>query len=175
MDSYQHVPSLESTKPPASMSSAETRTMSTDVTKPSSHTVPPAMGYQHGSQNGAKPTNTALNVSTATKSALLERITSTNNPMTSGLLVQNSMLAGHLTGLIPISRNSSAIAAGSLGSNVLRQGQLMPGAGSELQTLYLTQRHQTVAPELWSVVDVCHFLKYNDCSSYVEIFHRKVS
>ncbi|XP_052228167.1 MBT domain-containing protein 1-like isoform X1 [Dreissena polymorpha] len=171
---YQHVPSLESNRPPQEMSSAETRTKSTDVTKPSSHTVPTVTGSQHASQNGTKPTNAALNVSTATKSALLERITSTNNPMTSGLLVQNSMLAGHLTGLIPISRSSSSvIAASSPGSNILRQGQVMQGAVSELQTLYLTQRHQTVAPELWSVVDVCHFLKYNDCSSYVEIFHRK--
>ena len=121
--------------------------------------------------------NSSSSVSVTTKSALLERITS-SNPATTTNILQTSMLAGHLTGAIPISRNSALVpTSGNAGSVGHTPGsRTAQNGGTEVpQTLYLTQRHQTVAPENWTVLDVCHFLKYNDCSSYVEIFHRKVS
>lgn len=118
-------------------------------------------------------------VSIATKSALLEHITSSGNQINSS----NLLLAGHLTGAIPISRNSGLVSTsgtitGNQTVNIINKNQTglqtQSVYVSEPQTLYLTQRHQTVPPEQWTVVDVCHFLKYNDCSAYVEIFHRKV-
>lgn len=125
-------------------------------------------------KNTLQPTT---NVSVATKTALLERIASTGNQITPS----NLLLAGHLTGAIPITGNSGLVATNTSSNqsvNILSKNQsaiqTQSVLMSEPQTLYLTQRHQTVAPEQWSVVDVCHFLKYNDCSAYVEIFHRKV-
>lgn len=120
-------------------------------------------------------------VSTTTKSALLERITSSTNSVTQNM--QSSMLAGHLTGTIPIRQNSGLIPTttpATAGSQMVvtgNQSSVLAGTQhvSEPQTLYLTQRQQSLSPEQWSVKDVCHFLKYNDCSAYVEIFHRKVS
>ena len=140
----------------------------------------------------------------STKSALLERI----NANTANNLNQNTLLAGHLTGAIPLKLNSGLVsttqaklpgtspaillAQSTSGSS---QGQLSttspalllsqsrPGTQTvvqqqpvpETQTLYLTQRQQTYSPEDWTIIDVCHFLKYNDCSSHVETFHRNVS
>jgi hypothetical protein len=97
--------------------------------------------------------------------------------------LKTSMLAGHLTGAIPIRQNSGLVpttspaTAGSQTVILGNQSNLLPGpqqSVSEPQTLYLTQRQQSLSPDQWSVIDVCHFLKYNDCSAYVEIFHRKV-
>ncbi|XP_060603934.1 MBT domain-containing protein 1-like isoform X1 [Ruditapes philippinarum] len=134
-------------------------------------------------QSASKPGRTSslpTNVSTATKSALLERINSSPNSVPQSL--KTSMLAGHLTGAIPIRQNSGLVpttspaTAGSQTVILGNQSNLLPGpqqSVSEPQTLYLTQRQQSLSPDQWSVIDVCHFLKYNDCSAYVEIFHRK--
>lgn len=135
---------------------------------------------QSASKSG-RASSLPTNVSTATKSALLERINSSPNTVPQGL--KTSMLAGHLTGAIPIRQNSGLVpttspaTAGSQTESHVNQLNLLHAAQqtvSEPQTLYLTQRQQSLSPEQWSVIDVCHFLKYNYCSAYVEIFHRKV-
>ncbi|XP_052794901.1 MBT domain-containing protein 1-like isoform X2 [Mya arenaria] len=167
---YQHVPTVDRVQSPAVLSlPPQYVTNTTQKPNPA-----PLLTLRSPATTAIiRTSNASPNASVATKSALLERITSTSNPTSSPSILQNSTLAGHLTGAIPISRNSALVPT----SNTPAGGQVMGTArqtGSELpQTLYLTQRHQTVAPENWTVVDVCHFLKYNDCSSYVEIFHRK--
>ena len=148
--------------------------------------------------------STTLGIPGSTKSALLERI----NANSANNINQNTLLAGHLTGAIPLKLNSGLVStsqaqvpttgpaillAQSKSSSGLvpsTQGQLSttspallltqskPGTQQpvpETQTLYLTQRQQTYSPEEWTMIDVCHFLKYNECSSYVETFHRNVS
>lgn len=148
---------------------------------------------------GHTPGSTSQGIPGSTKSALLERI----NANTANNLNQNTLLAGHLTGAIPLKLNSGLVsttqtqlptsspailltqskpgpAQGQLAttSPALLLTQSKPGpqqAVPETQTLYLTQRQQTYSPEEWTKIDVCHFLKYNDCSSHVETFHRNVS
>lgn len=144
--------------------------------------TPVAISHSRGNTlHNVKPsTAVPSNVSTATKSALLERITSSTNSIPQS--IQSSMLAGHLTGTIPIRQNSGLVPTtmpATTGNQMLMSGNqssVLTGSQqpvSEPQTLYLTQRQQSLSPDQWSVIDVCHFLKYNDCSAYVEIFHRK--
>lgn len=39
----------------------------------------------------------------------------------------------------------------------------------------INKKLQTVSPEFWSVPDVCHFLRTNDCASYCDSFAKMVS
>ena len=127
--------------------------------------------------------STTLGIPGTTKSALLERINANTAAQTAN---QNTLLAGHLTGAIPLKLNSGLVSTTQAQlpatSQTLLVSQSKPGTQPsapttvpETQTLYLTQRQQTYSPEEWTMIDVCHFLKYNDCSSYVETFHRNVS
>lgn len=45
----------------------------------------------------------------------------------------------------------------------------------EKDTLSLTAKQQTIIPEMWTVNDVCQFLRINDCGSHCDIFSKKVS
>lgn len=178
-DIIRQVPSLEN-----GQVSSPQQTVITSSASLSSSTVhllnhPSLKTVPAGNALGKNTLPSSTSVSTATKSALLERITSSGNQITSG----NLLLAGHLTGAIPITGNSGLVPTtsaviGNQSMNIITKNQSnlqnQSVVVSEPQTLYLTQRHQTIAPEQWHVMDVCHFLKYNDCSAYVEIFHRKV-
>ena len=176
VDSEQHVPSHVPSAPSTVISTSAPATFNI-LTHAGIKTLPAnTVSINRGLQHSTNVTNVSL----ATKSALLERITSTGNQINNS----NFLLAGHLTGTIPITGNSGLVpttmsVTGNQTMNILTKTnsslQNQSVLVSEPQTLYLTQRHQTVAPEQWNVVDVCHFLKYNDCSAYVEIFHKKVS
>ena len=177
-------------------------------TPPVKSSVTASQVVNKSSTSVAKPGHTPSGSTTqvilgSTKSALLERISAN----TANNLNQNTLLAGHLTGAIPLKLNSGLVSTTQAklpgtGPAILlaqstqgtTQGQLpttspallltqsKPGTQPvvqqpvpETQTLYLTQRQQTYSPEDWTMIDVCHFLKYNDCSSHVETFHRNVS
>ena len=127
-------------------------------------------------------TTTSTKLSTTTsQSTILERTISVSNTNPG---IQGNLLAGHLTGSLPLNISNSGLvptttggqglpsAAKSQSKLVFTDGQV---AQPETQTLYLTQRQQSLPLREWSVIDVCHFLKYNDCSSYVEVFHKQVS
>lgn len=43
----------------------------------------------------------------------------------------------------------------------------------EKDTLSLTAKQQTIIPEMWTVNDVCQFLRINDCGSHCDIFSKK--
>ena len=190
------LPSKPQNQNPSSTPPAKAPTTTSQViNKPSSSVAKPGHTI---------PTGTTQVIPGSTKSALLERI----NANTANSLNQNTLLAGHLTGAIPLKLNSGLVSTtqaklpGSSpaillaqSTTVSTQGQLSttspalllnqsrPGTQTlvpqqpvpETQTLYLTQRQQTYSPEDWTIIDVCHFLKYNDCSSHVETFHRNVS
>ena len=147
---------------------------SLSVNRSTTSTTKPGQTSSGGSTN--------LGIPGTTKSALLERI----NANTANSANQNTLLAGHLTGAIPLKLNSGLVSTTQAQLPATSQALLLsqskpgsqPGTQStvpETQTLYLTQRQQTYSPEEWTMIDVCHFLKYNDCSSYVETFHRNVS
>ncbi|KAL3878957.1 hypothetical protein ACJMK2_031281 [Sinanodonta woodiana] len=98
------------------------------------------------------------------QSALLEIMTSSQTKPGMLTQAQSNMMA-------------KGLAIGPVNSTtILNQGAQMvnqSNTGSETHTLYLTQRHQTISPEKWTVLDVCQFLKYNDCGAYLDTFHKK--
>lgn len=207
-DRPQEVPqSADPSTPDTSLVKSETKPVPTKLQNQNLSSTPSVRSSVTASLSASKPTtlvtkpghtpgSTSQGIPGSTKSALLERI----NANTANNLNQNTLLAGHLTGAIPLKLNSGLVsttqtqlptsspailltqskpgpAQGQLAttSPALLLTQSKPGpqqAVPETQTLYLTQRQQTYSPEEWTKIDVCHFLKYNDCSSHVETFHR---
>ena len=51
--------------------------------------------------------------------------------------------------------------------------RVIPGEG-EKDNVHLSSKHQIITPELWSVFDVCQFLRINDCGAYCDSFSKKV-
>ncbi|KAK3599513.1 hypothetical protein CHS0354_006642 [Potamilus streckersoni] len=100
-----------------------------------------------------------------TQSALLEIMTSSQTKPGMLTQAQSNMMAKGLA-IGPV--NSTTILNQGASQTVSQSN-----TGSETHTLYLTQRHQTISPEQWTVLDVCQFLKYNDCGAYLDTFHKK--
>ena len=149
-----------------------------------------SMTRSPGILNGACGTSTAstgfLKIKSEPSTGLLtakdssansKNVTITTPSTVAGLLTLASQspdlaLGGQLQTVItpsstPITTTTAA-AAGSHIPCIIMQDR-------EKDTLSLTAKQQTIIPEMWTVNDVCQFLRINDCGSHCDIFSKKVS